>query len=88
MRIAAGVTKDLWLLGARLMEQTQLASAHQFGVACTQCQRLIVLSARPSAREFSAACNRCGVRSWYRASAVVPLEGPGRFSQKLPQPQT
>jgi hypothetical protein len=68
------------------MEQTQVASAHQFGVACTQCQRFIFLSARPTASEFSAAGNRCGTRTWYRASAVVPF-GPEKLSPKAPQPR-
>jgi uncharacterized paraquat-inducible protein A len=70
------------------MEQTQLASAHQFGVACTQCQRFIVLSVRPTASEFSAACNRCGTRTWYRASALVLFSGSEKSGHKTPQPQT
>jgi hypothetical protein len=70
------------------MEQARLATVHQFGVACTGCRRFILLSARPTANEFSAACNRCGVRNWYHASAVVLFAESEKPGQKSPQPQT
>jgi hypothetical protein len=57
------------------MEQADSAAANQFGVACKQCRRFIFLPVRPTASEFSAACNRCGTRDWYPASAVVMLGG-------------